>query len=99
MKNGLRILSLFFTILFLSLPAFCADAASDAALAEGKALLEKSCSSCHNDELFKKEMRKVSSMEKLEEMVGKCSKAANADWTEAQKKAVAQYLNANYYKF
>lgn len=99
MKNTMKILSVLFAMVFLALPAFCADAAPDGMFTEGVALVEKSCNTCHNGEIYSKEMRKIESLEKLKERVEKCAKAAETNWTDKQKEAVVHYLNLNYYKF
>ncbi|TAL18644.1 hypothetical protein EPN96_00615 [bacterium] len=99
MKAFMNLTVAFLVSLFISSLAFCAEAAPDELFNEGMALVEKNCNTCHNGDIYSKEMRKIESLEKLKEGVEKCAKAAETNWTDKQKEAVVHYLNANYYKF
>lgn len=72
----------------------------------GKALLEKSCMSCHASmfhgdatRIYTRPDRKVKSLQQLNAQVRACSANANAGWFPEDEANVAAYLNQKYYKF
>lgn len=68
--------------------------------AQGKALHQEKCTSCHTDKVYTREDRMIKTMSALENQVNNCMKgAAQADWTPSQTSSVINYLNDRYYKF
>ena len=73
---------------------------SDPVIAQGKALHEEKCTSCHGTEVYTRKDRMVNSLAALSNQVNNCMKGpANANWTPAQTKSVVEYLNMKFYKF
>ena len=68
-------------------------------LATGRALVAKSCTSCHGDEVYTRPDRKITSLAALQKRVAYCTKAAHVDWSAADKAAVVAYLNTAFYHF
>jgi len=66
---------------------------------EGKALYEKSCTSCHGTEVFTQNDRSVKSLEGLKKRVKQCSLAAESQWGDGEIETVVKYLNKNFYEF
>lgn len=65
----------------------------------GEELHEKSCLKCHDDNVYTRKDRTVTSYQKLEFRVNRCSEPAKADWNDDEINAVTDYLNDRYYKF
>jgi len=73
---------------------------SDPVIAQGKALHEEKCTSCHGTEVYTRKDRKVNSLAELSNQVNNCMKGpANANWSPAQTNSVVEYLNMKFYKF
>jgi mono/diheme cytochrome c family protein len=73
---------------------------SDPVMAQGKALHEDKCTSCHGTEVYTREDRRVTSLGALSHQVNNCMKGpANANWSVAETNAVVEYLNTKFYKF
>lgn len=66
---------------------------------EGKALYEKSCTGCHDAEVFTRDNRDVNTLEGLKKRVKQCSLAAESKWVDDEISTVVDYLNKNFYKF
>ncbi len=65
----------------------------------GEELHAAHCTSCHDSGVYTREDRRVTDLDGLHQQVGRCEKANNLSWTGEDIKAVASYLNQNYYKF
>ena len=72
----------------------------------GKALLEKSCQSCHaamyggdSSKIFTRPNRIVKTPQQLAARVTACDVNTNAGWFPDEEADVAAYLNQQYYKF
>ena len=65
----------------------------------GKKLHEKSCVSCHGDEVYKRESRRIKSYKQLETQVRRCNVPAKANFDNDQITAVTDYINSHYYKY
>ena len=76
-----------------SAPALAADTA------KGKELLQKNCTGCHDDSVYKRSDRRVTSMSALKKQITGCEHAANANMSKSQIDDLTQYLNSTYYKF
>ena len=74
-------------------PAQAGDAA------EGKALHQENCVSCHGSEVYTREDRMVESMSSLITQVNRCNVNLDVGWFDDEVESVAEYLNENYYKF
>ena len=66
----------------------------------GEALHNKKCLTCHDNKVYTRKDRRVTSMPALTSQVNNCMKnAANANWTPKQTNSVVSFLNTRYYKF
>ena len=78
-------------------------AASQTALAidinHGKSLQQKNCMSCHDDSIYSREERRVTSSDALRAQVQRCETNLNLQWFPEDVDAVIEYLNTSFYKF
>ena len=72
----------------------------------GKALLEKSCQSCHaamyngdSSKIYTRQDRIVKTPQQLAARVTACSVNTNTGWFPEEEADVSAYLNQQYYKF
>jgi len=65
----------------------------------GKALQQKNCMSCHDDGIYSREDRRVTSSDALRAQVQRCETNLNLQWFPEDVDAVIEYLNTSYYKF
>lgn len=89
--------SLLILILFFTSSVFAED---------GKTLYQASCIECHSrmtggdgTVLYQREDKIVTSLAELHNRVSHCANAAASNWSEADIKAVTNYLNENFYHF
>ena len=83
-----------------------AQAAQAADEANGKALHDENCTSCHiqmtggdGSALYTRKDRKMKSMDSLKTQILRCASAKNLSWFDEEVNDVAAYLNATYYEF
>jgi hypothetical protein len=89
------LISAFFTTAVLA--ASQAVVATDINL--GKSLQQKNCMSCHDDGIYSREDRRVTSSDALRAQVQRCETNLNLQWFPEDVDAVIEYLNTSYYKF
>jgi hypothetical protein len=65
----------------------------------GKALVEINCTSCHGDDVYTRENRRITTPEGLRKQVGRCELSLGLKWFDDDIDAVTAYLNDNYYHF
>ncbi len=65
----------------------------------GKSLQQKNCMSCHDDGIYSREDRRVTSSDALRAQVQRCETNLNLQWFPEDVDAVIEYLNTSYYKF
>ena len=65
----------------------------------GKKLQQKNCMSCHDDGIYSREDRRVTSSDALRAQVQRCETNLNLQWFPEDVDAVIEYLNTSYYKF
>lgn len=65
----------------------------------GKSLQQKSCMSCHDDGIYSREERRVTSSDALRAQVQRCETNLNLQWFPEDVDAVIEYLNTSFYKF
>lgn len=80
-------------LLALSASAGAAD------LEQGKQLLQERCTGCHDDSVYTRKDRMITSRRSLETQVTRCSVNTGAQWFDDEIAAVVDYLDATYYKF
>lgn len=78
-------------------------ASAMADVANGEALHEENCISCHmlpdHNALYTRSERKVDSLHRLGGQVSACTQTLNIAWFPDDERDVVEYLNMNYYKF
>ncbi len=76
-------------------------AASSALLAidinHGKSLQQKNCMSCHDDGMYTREERRVTTLDALRHQVQRCETNLNLQWFPEDVDAVIEYLNTTFY--
>ncbi len=91
--HSVRTFTTLIAALLLTGPAVAAD------LANGKALHDSACKTCHQSDYYTRKNRKIHSIAELNKQVARCQQGAGEHWNAAQIEDVAAYLNATYYKF
>lgn len=85
------------TVLIVALLLTGPAAAVD--LANGKALHDSTCKTCHQSDYYTRKNRIIHSSADLKKQVTRCQEGAGAHWSATQIEDVAAYLNTTYYKF
>jgi hypothetical protein len=65
----------------------------------GKSLQQKNCMSCHDDGMYTRDNRRVSSLDGLQKQVMRCEQSLGLKWFDDDVTAVTEYLNTSYYHF
>ncbi len=65
----------------------------------GELLVQENCLECHGTEIYTKEVRRVTSQQKLTAQVRRCELSLGLQWFDEDVKNTAEYLNHQYYKF
>jgi hypothetical protein len=65
----------------------------------GKSLQQNNCMSCHDDGIYTREERRVSTLDSLQQQVQRCETTLDLQWFPEDVDAVTGYLNATFYKF
>jgi hypothetical protein len=65
----------------------------------GKALVEINCTSCHDDSVYTRENRRITTPDGLKNQVKRCELSLGLKWFDDDVDAVTSYLNKNYYHF
>ncbi len=68
-------------------------------LAHGKQLKQTNCMSCHGDEMYTREDRKITTREGLRNQVRRCELTLGLQWFDEDIDDVSGYLNNAFYKF
>jgi len=75
-------------------------------MAQGQALHDAACLQCHASltggkptSLYTRADRKVTTLASLDQRVKGCAIAADANWSDAERATVVQYLNTAFYGF
>ena len=74
-----------------SLPAIDID--------HGKSLQQENCMRCHDDSIYTREERRVTTHDALKNQVQRCETNLNLTWFPEDVEAVTGYLNTTFYKF
>jgi hypothetical protein len=65
----------------------------------GKSLQQKNCMKCHDDGMYTREDRRVTTPDALRNQVQRCEVNLNLKWFPEDVDAVVEYLNTTFYKF
>ena len=66
---------------------------------KGKVLVEKHCTSCHDDAMYTRKERRVTTLKGLQKQVRRCELSLGLTWFDEDIAAVVNYLNGTYYHF
>lgn len=88
---------LFPIVAVLSVSTQAATLPGDAA--NGKKLYDASCTSCHNDSVYKRKDHKIKSLQGLTEQIHNCEHMTDVKLGKNQVNDLVKYLNETYYKF
>jgi cytochrome c553 len=88
---------------FAGLAAISMAAISQATTAadtdHGQNLEKEHCSSCHDDSMYTREKRRVTTLDGLQNQVRRCELNLGLKWFDDDINDVVTYLNNQYYKF
>ena len=65
----------------------------------GASLHQKHCTSCHDDSVYTRKDRRVTSLAGLKKQVQRCELSQGLKWFDEDVDDVVSYLNNTYYKF
>jgi hypothetical protein len=65
----------------------------------GKSLQQQNCMRCHDDSMYTREERRVTTLDALKHQVQRCETNLNLTWFPEDVDAVTEYLNTTFYKF
>ena len=85
------------TTLALLMTALPAIQAADAG--RGKQLVGENCTSCHDDSVYTRKDRRVTTLDGLKTQVKRCELNLGLTWFDEDIQDVVSYLNKTYYKF
>ena len=91
----MKIMKLAIPVMALMLGSFTAHADT----AQGKMLLEKDCTKCHDSSVYTRSNRQVRSLGALQQRVRGCEVPAGVKWSDSQLNDVVNYLNKEFYHF
>jgi mono/diheme cytochrome c family protein len=86
-------------LLFITGLLALSQTGSAADTAHGKRLQEQNCMSCHDNGVYTRPDRRVTSMEGLQKQVRRCELTLGLKWFEEDIDNVSGYLNEAFYKF
>ena len=94
MTKSLLLLS---ALTVLSASAHAAALPGDAAA--GKKLHDSACMSCHNDSVYTRKDRHITSLDGLQEQMNACGHMSNVTLSKEQVTNLVKFLNDKYYHF
>jgi len=65
----------------------------------GKSLQQENCMRCHDDSIYTREERRVTTLDALQRQVQRCETNLDLAWFPEDVDAVTEYLNTSFYKF
>jgi len=65
----------------------------------GKSLQQENCMRCHDDGVYTRDERKVTTLDALRQQVQRCETNLDLQWFPEDVDAVIEYLNTSFYKF
>jgi len=88
-----------FTTLAAIIIAASSQATAAADTEHGKSLVKEHCTKCHDDGMYTRKDRKVTTLNGLQNQVRRCETNLELKWFEDDIDDVISYLNTQYYKF
>ena len=86
-------------LLAAAILASTAHLAVAADAAHGKALQQENCMSCHDNAIYTRQDRKVTTLAGLDKQVRRCELSLGLQWFDEDVADVVAYLNNSFYKF
>jgi mono/diheme cytochrome c family protein len=68
-------------------------------LDSGKTLVEGNCTKCHDERVYTRPDRRVTTLDGLSNQVRRCEQSLGLKWFDEEIDNVAAYLNETYYHF
>jgi len=68
-------------------------------LEKGKALVAENCTKCHDERVYTRADRRVTTRSGLDQQVQRCELSLGLKWFDDDIENVASYLNQTYYHF
>jgi len=93
MKRTLITTSLVLAAVAAPAPGLAAD------IGHGRQLQQKNCMGCHDDSVYTRQDRKISTLDGLQKQVQRCELTLGLKWFDEDVDDVAAYLNDSYYRF
>ena len=84
-------------VVFLAAAAQAAELPGETA--NGKKLHAVRCAACHDDGVYTRKNRRITSLEALAKQVSACGRMADITLGKSQIDDLVKYLNETYYKF
>jgi cytochrome c553 len=88
-----------FQLVFLTLLSIPAVVATAADTGHGKGLVQKNCTTCHGDQVYTRNNRRVTTLGGLQKQVRRCELSLGLKWFDEDISDVTAYLNESFYKF
>lgn len=85
--------------LIAALVMLLAQTPATADMENGKTLTGKNCIGCHDDSVYTRKDRRVTTLSALQNQVQRCEINLGLKWFEDDINDVVDYLNHQYYKF
>lgn len=68
-------------------------------ISHGKSLQQKNCMGCHDDGMYTRDNRRVTSLDSLQKQVKRCEFSLGLKWFDDDIAAVTEYLNTSFYRY
>ena len=87
------------TLMSITVTLLAATSSLPAAnLDNGKSLVDANCTKCHDERVYTRPDRRVTTLEGLSKQVRRCEQSLGLKWFDDDIDDVAAYLNQAYYK-
>ena len=86
-------------ILAILVTGLAAGSLHAADISHGKSLQQSNCMGCHDDGMYTRENRKVTTLDGLQKQVKRCELTLGLQWFDEDVAAVTEYLNTTYYHY
>ena len=91
--------SLVLVSVLIALPVSAQAAALPGDAAAGKKLHDSACMSCHNDSVYTRKDRHITTLDDLREQMNACGHMSNVTLSKEQATNLVKFLNEQFYHF
>jgi len=91
--------SLVLVSVLIALPVSAQAAALPGDAAAGKKLHDTACMSCHNDSVYTRKDRRITTLDGLREQMNACGHMSNVTLSKEQATNLVKFLNEQFYHF